>query len=56
LRCILAREGSGKDGGGNGMIDALIGNEMLKKLQKANAVSAEKVNGEKGSGDKRTES
>lgn len=27
---------SGKDGGGNGMIDALIGNEMLKKLQKAN--------------------
>jgi len=27
---------SGKDGGGNGMIDALIGTEMLKKLQKAN--------------------
>jgi uncharacterized membrane protein YqiK len=27
---------SGKDGGGNGMIDALIGSEMLKKLQKAN--------------------
>lgn len=27
---------SGKDGGGNGIIDALIGNEMLKKLQKAN--------------------
>jgi uncharacterized membrane protein YqiK len=27
---------SGKDGGGNGMIDALIGNEMLKKLQKEN--------------------
>jgi hypothetical protein len=24
---------SGKDGGGNGMIDALIGSEMLKKLQ-----------------------
>jgi uncharacterized membrane protein YqiK len=27
---------SGKDGGGNGMIDALIGSEMLKKLQTAN--------------------
>ena len=37
---------SGKDGGGNGMIDALIGNEMLKKLQKANEVSGEKASGE----------
>jgi len=27
---------SGKDGGGNGMIDALIGSEMLKKLQRSN--------------------
>lgn len=27
---------SGKDNGGNGIIDALIGNEMLKKLQKEN--------------------
>src|SRR5471030_2137328 len=33
---------SGKDGGGNGMIDALIGTEMLKKLQKANEAGAEK--------------
>jgi len=33
---------SGKDGGGNGMIDALIGNEMLKKLQKANEATAVK--------------
>jgi uncharacterized membrane protein YqiK len=33
---------SGKDGGGNGMIDALIGNEMLKKLQKANEAAKEK--------------
>jgi uncharacterized membrane protein YqiK len=39
---------SGKDGGGNGMIDALIGTEMLKKLQKANEKgSAEVVSGEK---------
>lgn len=28
---------NGKDGGSGGMIDALIGNEMLKKLQKENA-------------------
>jgi uncharacterized membrane protein YqiK len=35
---------SGKDGGGNGMIDALIGSEMLKKLQTANeAVVAKPV-------------
>jgi regulator of protease activity HflC (stomatin/prohibitin superfamily) len=27
---------NGKDGGGNGMIDALIGTEMLKKLQRSN--------------------
>jgi uncharacterized membrane protein YqiK len=27
---------NGKDGGGNGIIDALIGTEMLKKLQKEN--------------------
>ena len=33
---------SGKDGGGNGMIDALIGNEMLKKLQTANDAAKEK--------------
>lgn len=31
---------SGKDGGSGGMIDALIGNEMLKKLQKENAAPA----------------
>ncbi|MCC8408848.1 flotillin family protein [Mucilaginibacter sp. UR6-1] len=31
---------SGKDGGSGGMIDALIGNEMLKKLQKDNAATA----------------
>lgn len=41
---------SGKEGGGNGIIDALIGSEMLKKLQKANeeggAVSGGKVSGE----------
>ena len=43
---------SGKDGGGNGMIDALIGNEMLKKLQKANE-AGEKVSGEKVSGGKK---
>jgi len=33
---------SGKDGGGNGMIDALIGSEMLKKLQNANDAAVEK--------------
>src|SRR6202789_849072 len=33
---------SGKDGGGNGMIDALIGNEMLKKLQRHNEAAEEK--------------
>jgi hypothetical protein len=27
---------NGKDGNGNGLIDALIGSEMLKKLQKEN--------------------
>src|ERR1700733_5416746 len=43
---------SGKDGGGNGIIDALIGNEMLKKLQKANE-AGEKVSGEKVSGGKK---
>jgi hypothetical protein len=43
---------SGKGGGGNGMIDALIGTEMLKKLQKANEVSGEKVRAEKPSGEK----
>ena len=32
---------TGKDGGGNGMIDALIGSEMLKKLQKANEETVE---------------
>ena len=31
---------SGKDGGGNGMIDALIGSEMFKKLQKENEKDA----------------
>ncbi|MCD8741745.1 flotillin family protein [Mucilaginibacter roseus] len=31
---------SGKDGGSGGMIDALIGNEMLKKIQKENAAPA----------------
>jgi uncharacterized membrane protein YqiK len=39
---------SGKDGGGNGMIDALIGSEMLKKLQNAN----EEGNGQKANGEK----
>src|ERR1700744_3136966 len=38
---------SGKDGGGNGLIDALIGNEMLKKLQKANEVGSNNQNGGK---------
>jgi hypothetical protein len=38
---------NGKDGGGNGMIDALIGTEMLKKLQKANEELVEKVGNEK---------
>jgi uncharacterized membrane protein YqiK len=33
---------SGKDGGGNGMIDALIGSEMLKKLQTANEATEAK--------------
>ncbi|WP_428330407.1 SPFH domain-containing protein [Mucilaginibacter sp.] len=33
---------NGKDGGGNGMIDALIGTEMLKKLQKANEEATSK--------------
>jgi hypothetical protein len=28
---------SGKDGGGNGMIDALIGTELFKKLKEDNA-------------------
>jgi regulator of protease activity HflC (stomatin/prohibitin superfamily) len=37
---------SGKDGGGNGIIDALIGNEMLKKLQRANDAEGDK--GESG--------
>jgi uncharacterized membrane protein YqiK len=32
---------SGKDGGSGGMIDALIGNEMLKKLQKENTITNE---------------
>jgi uncharacterized membrane protein YqiK len=36
---------SGKDGGGNGMIDALIGSEMLKKLQKANDGASDQLNG-----------
>ncbi|GAA4335043.1 SPFH domain-containing protein [Mucilaginibacter gynuensis] len=31
---------SGKDGGSGGMIDALIGSDMLKKLQRENAKSA----------------
>jgi uncharacterized membrane protein YqiK len=38
---------SGKEGGGNGIIDALIGNEMMKKLQKANEAGAEKAKSEK---------
>ena len=33
----------GKDGGGNGMIEALIGSEMLKKLQTASEVNGEKA-------------
>jgi len=31
---------SGKNGGNNGMIDALIGSEMLKKLQLTNEEAA----------------
>ncbi|MFI5137627.1 MAG: SPFH domain-containing protein [Sphingobacteriales bacterium] len=46
---------SGKDGGGNGMIDALIGTEMLKKLQKANEDAGEKQSPGKAGGEKPAE-
>jgi uncharacterized membrane protein YqiK len=38
---------SGKDGGGSGIIDALIGNEMLKKLQNTNETIEVKPAGDK---------
>ena len=46
---------SGKDGGGNGMIDALIGNEMLKKLQKTNESDESQASGAKKKDDKKGE-
>ncbi|MBS1532985.1 MAG: flotillin family protein [Bacteroidetes bacterium] len=45
---------SGKTGEGNGMIDALIGNEMLKKLQTESLKQADQPKNNEDSSDKRT--
>ena len=46
---------SGKSGEGNGMIDALIGNEMLKKLQAESAKEKDQPKKKEDGTDKRTE-
>ncbi|HTI58269.1 SPFH domain-containing protein [Mucilaginibacter sp.] len=46
---------SGKSGEGNGMIDALIGNEMLKKLQAESAKEKDQPKKKDDAPDKRTE-
>lgn len=46
---------SGKDGGGNGMIDALIGSELFKKLQSEAVKEKEASEKKEDHGDKRTE-
>lgn len=46
---------SGKSGEGNGMIDALIGNEMLKKLQAESAKEKDQPKKKEEASDKRTE-
>lgn len=46
---------SGKNGEGNGMIDALIGNEMLKKLQAENAKQKDEPKKKENGSENRTE-